>query len=257
MLNLYEAGHGDPVVLLHAYPCNHTMWLEQALALANAGYRVLAPDLPGFGQSELPTGPPDLAHSAAEVLATLDAARVASFSLGGLSMGGYVAMEILRQAPDRVERLLLVDTKATDDGPEARQAREDVAAAALAAGSLAPLAEGMLTGLLGETTRATNPEAVERTRVFIESADARAAAWSMRAMAKRPDSLPDLARFAGPALVLAGQEDTLSPLAEQQLMTAALPNVETVYLPECGHLSALEKPAEVSLELLEFLTRSG
>ena len=164
MLYVADEGTGLPVVLLHAYPCDHTMWDPQAAALVGAGYRVVRPDLPGFGDSVLP---PDAPHSltvlADAVLAALDQRDIGTFVLGGLSMGGYVAMQMLRQQPDRIAALALVDTKATPDGPEARAVREQTAQRALSAGSLAPLAEGMLPGLLGGTSRQDRPAAVERT----------------------------------------------------------------------------------------------
>jgi pimeloyl-ACP methyl ester carboxylesterase len=168
-------------------------------------------------------------------------------------MGGYVAMQMLRQRPDRIAALALVDTKATADGPEARAVRERTAQQALAAGSLAPLAEGMLPGLLGGTTRQERPAVVERTMRWIRTASPASAAWAMRAMADRPDSLATLAEFAGPALVVAGAEDVLSPRAEQDLMVGALPNVRYVEIAHCGHLSAVERPDELSAALQAFL----
>lgn len=254
MLNYLQSGQGDPVVLLHAYPLDLHMWDAQREALATAGHRVITPDLPGFGDSPLDTSTlPDLALPALAVLNLLDALGIDEFALGGLSMGGYVAMEILRQAPDRVSQLMLVDTKATPDGPEAQAGREQTAQAALAAGSLVPLTDGMLGGLLGATTRAQSPAVLERTKEWIAAAKTDACAWAMRAMARRPDSLPTLAAFDRPALVLAGTEDVLSPPGEQELMVAALPEGQLVMLPGSGHLSAIEVPSEVSDALLDFL----
>ena len=254
MLYVADEGTGTPVVLLHAYPCDHTMWDPQAAALVAAGYRVIRPDLPGFGSSALPT---DAAHSltvmADAVFAELDQRGIESFVLGGLSMGGYAAMQMLRQQPDRIAAVALVDTKATADGPDARAVREQTAQTALAAGSLAPLAEGMLPGLLGATTREARPAAVERTLGWIRSAPAQSAAWAMRTMADRPDSLPTLSGFERPAVVIAGDEDALSPRAEQDLMVHALPNGRFVELAQCGHLSAVERPDELSAALVAFL----
>ena len=107
-------------------------------------------------------------------------------------------MEILRQQPDSVAALALIDTKATADTPAAREVREETARKALDAGSLVPLAEGMLSGLLGSTTRANRPEVVERTMAWIAQTPAAAAAWAQRAMAARPDSVGALARFERP-----------------------------------------------------------
>lgn len=258
MLHVADEGAGTPVVLLHAYPCDHTMWDAQAAALVAAGYRVIRPDLPGFGGSVLPDGAEhSLTVIADAVFGMLDARDVGSFVLGGLSMGGYAAMQMLRQQPDRVGALALVDTKATPDGPEARTVREQTAQRALAAGSLVPLADGMLPGLLGATTREARPAAVERTLAWIRSASAASAAWAMRAMADRPDSLPTLSGFQRPAVVIAGAEDALSPRAEQDLMVRALPHGRFIEIPQCGHLSAVERPDELSAALLAFLAEVG
>ncbi len=253
MLNVVDAGTGSPVVLLHAYPCDHTMWDAQARALVEAGYRVLRPDLPGFGTSPLPDAAPSLAVMADEVFAALDALEVESFVLAGLSLGGYVAMQMLRQRPERVLALALVDTKATADAEPARAVREETAKKALAAGSLRPMAEGMLGGLLGETTRRTRPEVVEVVTGWISHASAQSAAWAMRAMAGRPDSLATLAAFDAPAVVIAGDEDTLAPAPEQELMVEALPQGRLVMIAGSGHLSSVERPAAVTDALLGFV----
>jgi pimeloyl-ACP methyl ester carboxylesterase len=258
MLQTVDQGTGTPVVLLHAYPCDHTLFDAQAAALVAAGYRVIRPDLPGFGGSALPaSGEHRMAAMADAVLADLDQRGIGTFVLGGLSMGGYAAMQILRQQPERVAALALLDTKATPDGPEARAVREETAQRALAAGSLEPLAEGMLQGLLGSTTREQRPDVVARTLGWIRSARAESAAWAMRTMADRPDSLPTLAQYARPALVVAGTEDALSPLSEHELMADALADGRLATIEACGHLSAVERPAEVSEALLAFLGDAG
>ena len=258
MLHVVDEGAGLPVVLLHAYPCDHTLFDAQATALLAAGCRVIRPDLPGFGGSALPaSGAHTMAAMVEGVLADLDDRGIAEFVLGGLSMGGYAAMEILRQQPQRVAGLMLLDTKATPDGPQARAVREETAQRALAAGSLEPLAEGMLQGLLGPTSREQRPDAVERTRRWIRSARAESAAWAMRTMADRPDSVPTLAGYDRPALVVAGAEDALSPLAEHEVMADALVNGELVTISECGHLSAVERPGEVAEAMLAFLRDAG
>lgn len=255
MLHVVDEGTGSPVVLLHAYPCDHALFDAQAAALLAAGYRVIRPDLPGFGASPLPAeAAHEMAAMSGAVLADLDQRGVTDFVLGGLSMGGYAAMQVLREQPQRVRALVLMDTKATPDGPEAQAVREQTASTALAAGSLVPLASGMLQGLLGPTTLEQRPEVVARTQEWIGTASAASAAWAMRTMAGRPDSVPALAAFDRPALVIAGTEDALSPLAEHEIMAEALPQGSLVTIDGCGHLSAVERPDEVSAALLDFLS---
>lgn len=249
-----DLGAGTPIVLLHAFPCDRRMWHAQIRSLGESGFRVIAPDLPGFGESPLPGGTPSLEVAAQAVFDLLDDRAIGNVMLVGLSMGGYVAMEMLRQQPGRISALALVDTKASSDPEPAREQRRSVADAVLAADSSRALL-GMLPKLLGDTTRNDRPEVVEEVEGFIAAASPEAVAWSQRAMAVRPDSLATLKRFSGPSLVLYGQEDTLSPEPDQTAMANALPNAEIQSIPGSGHLSALEQPDQVSAALLR-LARS-
>lgn len=253
-LAVTDEGSGDAIVLLHAFPCNRHMWDAQIEALAAAGYRVIAPDLPGFGDSAVSAAAPDLAVVAQLVFDLIDDRALGQVAVAGLSMGGYVAMEMLRQQPGRINALGLVDTKATADPDEARQGRLQLADAVVAAGSSAALLD-MMPKLLGETSRAERPPVVEAVTTFINEAHPEAVAWAQRAMAARPDSLADLARFAEPALVAYGVEDVLTPVAEQDSMAGALPDGVVAPIPGVGHLSALEAPAEVSAVLIDLLGR--
>jgi len=252
--NITETGPGTTVVLLHAFPCDHRMWNVQIDSLCDSGFRVIAPDLPGFGESPVPSGAPGLEVAAQSVFDVLDDRALGNVMLAGLSLGGYVAMEMLRQQPGRISVLALVDTKASSDPEPAREQRRNMAAAVLAEGSSRSLT-GMIPKLLGETTRSTRPDVVQAVESFIADASPEAVAWSQRAMAERPDSLPTLAAFHGPSLVLYGQEDTLSPGPDQSVMADALSNAELRSLPGSGHLSALEQPAQVSDALLHLASR--
>ena len=244
-----DLGSGTPIVLLHAFPCDRRMWDAQIRSLADSGFRVIAPDLPGFGESPVASGKPRLGVAAQAVFDLLDDRALGNVLLAGLSMGGYVAMEMLRQQPGRISALALVDTKASSDPEPAREQRRSVADAVLAADSSSALL-GMLPKLLGETSRSSRPEVVKKVEGFIAEASPEAVAWSQRAMADRPDSLPTLENFGEPSLVLYGQEDTLSPEPDQSLMANALPNAEIHSIPGAGHLSALEQPDQVSEALL-------
>lgn len=242
------------VLLLHAFPCDHTMWSAQADQLTDAGYRVLAPDLPGFGGAALPAVAPDLDVVAGQLIEWLDEQQVTQCAVAGLSLGGYTAMALLRQAPERITALMLVNTKATADPPPALANRLAVAERAEADGNTEFLVEAMIPGLLGETTRSERPEVVDRTAAWIRAAAPATVAWYQRAMAQRPDSLASLSQFNRPAAVIYGEEDTvLSPLGEQEAMVAVLPNSVLIRIPSAGHLSAVERPTAVSEALLQFL----
>ena len=245
------------VVLLHAFPVDKRLWDGVVDAVSEAGWDVVVPDLRGFGESAYgPEGPddePSLALMARDVLAMLDRLGEHAVVVAGLSMGGYVAMAMLREDPARVAGLVLADTKATADTPAARADRHRVADEVLAAGSTSALARAMVPTLLGATTVARRPEVVAAVRGWIEQADPAGVAWGQRAMAARPDSLADLAAYRGPALVIWGEQDGVSPRSEQEAMLTALRDARFVEVPDAGHLSAVEDPAAVAAALVTFL----
>ena len=147
-LHVREAGAGRPVVLMHAFPLSSAMWLEQRNALGDR-CRVITPDLRGFGGSPLGDDEPSLDAMADDVAAMLDGLELDRVVLGGLSMGGYVAMAFLRRHAGRVAALVLADTKATADAPEAAANRERIAARLRSDDSSDVLVEDVLPSLLG------------------------------------------------------------------------------------------------------------
>lgn len=237
-LHHQQAGEGLPVVLLHAFPLSSAMW---APALLSDRYQLVAPDQRGFGASPLGDDEPDLDRCADDVVALLDRLRLDRVVLGGLSMGGYVAMALLRRHRERVLALVLADTKAGADPEPARQNRLRVAAEVEQRGS-AVLVESVLPALLGETTTRSRPDVVARVRDMVEQAPPAAAAWAQRAMAARPASLDVLAGTDVPALVVVGDQDALSPVDDARAMADALPQGRLVVLEGAGHLTALEVP---------------
>lgn len=247
-----ETGTGRPVVLLHAFPLNASMWLAQREALGTS-HRVITPDQRGFGGSQLGHDDPSLDEVADDVAAMLDSRKLDRVVLGGLSMGGYVAMAFLRRHPERVSALVLADTKMGADAPAAAANRERIASEVVAAGSSAQLVDELLPALLGDTTRARRALVLGRVKALVEKAPPYAVAWAQRAMAARPDSTATLAAVAVPALVVVGEEDTLSPPEEAELMAKTIPGAELVRIPDAGHLTAVEAPAEFNTALDQFL----
>jgi pimeloyl-ACP methyl ester carboxylesterase len=257
MLHHVENGSGPAVVLLHAFPMDNSLWAAQRAALAGAGHRVITPDLPGFGGSALAATAPSLDAMADSVVALLDHLGIEQAVVGGLSMGGYVTMALLRRHPDRLSAIILADTKAGADSPEAAANRETVAAAVEEAGTAAGIADGMLPNLLGTTTRDSRPAVVATVRRWIGAQPAAGVAWAQRAMAARPDSLVDIGAFGRPVLVLYGAQDTISPAGDAAAMAEAARSggsaTTVVEIPEAGHLSAVEAPDAVTHALLGWL----
>ncbi len=251
-LHVREAGSGRPVVLLHAFPLSSAMWREQRNALGDR-CRVITPDLRGFGGSPLGDDEPSLDAVADDVAAMLDGLGLDQVVLGGLSMGGYAAMAFLRRHPGRVSALVLADTKATPDAPDAAANRERIAAQLDADGSADVLVSDVLPTLVGETTKRERPVVAGRVRGLVEAGPPAAAAWAQRAMAARPDSLPTLRASDLPTLVLRGDEDALSSQDDADAMVDALPRGRLVVLPGAGHLTAVETPEAFAAAVDAFL----
>jgi len=231
---------GLPVVLLHAFPLDSRMWDDVHID------GLVTPDQRGFGSAPLGSDPPDLAAAAADVIALLDGRRVV---LGGCSMGGYVAMAVLRAAPSLVAGLVLVDTRAAADSSEARSNRL-LAADRVASEGVDWIPDAMLSSLLGP---GAGPAVVERTRALILDQDPAAVAWAQRAMAARPDSGALLRSLDVPTLIVRGADDSLIPRAEADALAELMPGAEVVELAGAGHLPPLETPVEFTSTLRAWL----
>jgi pimeloyl-ACP methyl ester carboxylesterase len=241
----HEAGAGLPVVLLHAFPFDARMWDAVGAALP-AGRAVLAPDLPGHGAAAgLTPAQPSLEAVADAVAGSLAELGVERAVVAGLSMGGYVALALLERHPALVAGLGLLDTRATADTDEAKANRLRVAAVVEESATVAEV-RPMAGAVLGATTRAGRPDVVEQVARWVGEQPPAGVAWSQRAMAARPDRTAVLAGYPGPVLVLVGDEDTVTPLAEAERMRAAGPAAELVVVGAAGHLSAVEQPVAVA-----------
>ena len=218
------------------------MW-DRARAQLDDGARVITPHQRGLGSSPLQGdgSAPSLDAAASDVLGLLDELGLDRAVLGGCSMGGYVAMAVLRRAPGRVAGLLLTDTKAEAD---AERARDDRLAAAerVEQEGTEWLVEGTVPNVLGATTREHRPQVVSEIGELVRSQPAEGVAWAQRAMAARPDSSEVLREFTGPALVVVGEEDSLTPPEAARNVAALLPNSAQRVVPRAGHLVPVEDP---------------
>ncbi len=237
-----------PVVFLHAFPLNGSMWAKQVQSLSPR--RTLAPHFPGFGGR--PPGEATLDAFARAALADMDAAGIGKAVVVGLSMGGYTAFRLHALAPERVAAMILADTRAGADEAAGRAKRTDQAARARREG-VGWLAEAMVPALLGETTRREKPEVVEQVRGLVAQADAEGVARALEAMRERPDSTPRLGLIRVPVLVLVGEEDTLTPPAESRKIAEGVRDGRLVVLPGAGHLANLEAPEGFNAALTGWL----
>jgi pimeloyl-ACP methyl ester carboxylesterase len=244
-------GEGPALVLVHAFPFDRRMWSENVAALA-VQRRVIALDLRGFGETAPSERPPSLEDLADDVAGLLDALGIPMASVAGLSMGGYVALAFARRHAARLAALILADTRAAADSPEARQARAD-GIAKLRAGGSAEFLEGIPFRLL---SRHANEDLRRRVRSLAEQRPAAMIA-ALSAMRDRPDRSDELAEIACPTLILAGGEDTLTPAAEMRSMARAIPGAEFAELAGVGHLANLEAPDRFNDAVARFLTANS
>jgi 3-oxoadipate enol-lactonase len=243
------------LVLLHAFPLAAEMWRPQ-LEVVPAGWRFIAPDLCGFGQSQVgdPTLPATMEGYARDVVALLDRLRVDRVVIGGLSMGGYVAFALLRLAPERIAGLVLADTRSEADDEAARASRDGMADT-LARGGAAAVFDRMLPGLLGLTTRSSRPEVPERMRRLVLAQRPEAIRSAIESLKSRPDSTPLLVGIACPTLVVVGDEDEITSVDSIRRLHGRIPEAELAVIERAGHLSNLEQPEAFSAVLIRFLNR--
>lgn len=250
-LDYSDAGAGLPIIFIHAFPLNQTMWDDQVAALGTR-FRPITLDLRGFGRSDAPRGPYPMERMAMDVRALMSALSIEDAVIAGCSMGGYVALAFYREYPGAVRALVLSDTRASADTEEGRERRQKSAEKAEREGARA-IASDMLPLLLGETTVAARPEVVGRVRRMAESSSPEGIAAAQRGMAARPDSVYMLAAIDCPSLILVGAEDKLTGPAEAEAMRDGIPGSRLRVIESAGHLPNLERPEEFNKALIEFL----
>jgi 3-oxoadipate enol-lactonase len=245
------SGAAPTLLFLHGFPFSKSLWDPQVAALSPT-HRCLAPDLAGFGDSEACEGICRMEDYAADALALLDHAGVDRAVVCGLSMGGYVALALAAAAPERLRGLVLADTRAGADSPEAAAGRHAAAEQVLAEGTGA-FAPGFLPKALGASTPAERPAVRARVEALVLEAAPSAVAAAQRGMAVRPDRHGILPGLAVPVLIVVGEEDVITPPAESRRMAEAIAGSRLVVLPAAGHLANLENPAAFNRELAGFL----
>ncbi|TDC51779.1 alpha/beta fold hydrolase [Jiangella ureilytica] len=237
-----------PVVLIHAFPLTPAVF--DGLAERLPGTTLIRPSLRGFGGPE-PAGEPSVDTYADDVAAELERRGVERAVVGGLSLGGYVTMALLRRHPERVAGVVLMDTKASEDTDEAKANRLRMAAAVEQHGTRA--LRPMLDTLVGETSHRDRPGLVIQVAAWLDAASPDGVAWAQRAMAARPPSFDTLRDAAGRGLttktVIVGAEDTLTGKDEADAMASALGGVDVHVIDGAGHLSPLEDPEAVAAVL--------
>lgn len=255
-LGFDDHGDGLPVVFLHGFPHDRTLWMHQRMALSSR-VRCIVPDLRGFGESSS-HGPYSMATYADDVVALLDWLEIDDAVVCGLSMGGYVAMAMWRQHADRIRGLVLCDTRATADADAARATRNELIQLARAEGASAVAARQM-PGMVGKFTRATRPTVLSTMEAMMSRQPVAGIVGALEALRDRPDSRETLASITVPTLVIVGEDDVVTPERDALAMMELLPlaaKAQLARIPNAGHVSCLERPSAVNLVLAEFLAAS-
>jgi len=241
----------DGMLLIHAFPLDARMWQPQ-LAAFDGGLPVVTPHLPGFGGSGSAGERMAMGAAAERCLSELDRAGIDRALVCGLSMGGYVALELWRAAPARFTGLVLANTRAGADTEEGAAGRRALAERLLSEGS----------GFLVENpppllSDGASDDLKGRVRAMISEQPAAAIAAASLGMADRPDSTPDLAQISVPSLVITSTLDALIPAAVSSPMAEQIPGAELAVIEGAGHLSNLEAPEEFNRLLQLHLERCG
>jgi len=248
----YEVlGNGPPVILLHPFPANHDLWKPAAQALVSR-YRVILPDLRGHGDSGVGEGPATMEKHAADIARVLDHEEVGRAPFVGVSIGGYILFEFWRKHRARVEALVLCNTKAQADTPEARAGRLQAAADVIERGT-EPFFESMLPKLIGKTTHSTRPDLVEAALRMMRKMSPEDVAMVQRGMAERQDSVETLKTIDVPTLLVTGDEDILTGLTDAELMRQNIRDSRMQVIAKAGHYSPWEQPEEVGKLVRQFL----
>lgn len=248
-----DAGDGPAILFLHGYPFDKSMWREQIGALAAAGYRAIAPDLRGLGETRAAGDVSPMDEMARDTGALLDHLEIEQAVLCGLSMGGYVAFEFVHLFPERASALVLAGTRAPADNEEERAGREQQVQTMLQAG-MVPISIATLPKLLAARTRAEKPEVVKRVREMITRADPKGAATAQRGMAARRDYTEDLPETNVPTLIIVGREDSIRPIADAEFMQRGIRNSRLEIIDDASHLTNMEQPGVFDGLLIGFLS---
>jgi 3-oxoadipate enol-lactonase len=254
-LHYIDQGQGPALLWIHGFPLSAELYRHQ---LRIPAFRHLVPDLPGFGQSDPYSHPEEttIQHYSRDLLGLLDALEIDRVILAALSMGGYIALDLVKAAPERILGLILMDTRETPDSEEARLGRmksiEDIERES----STREVEDAMLPKLLSEGSR-TDENLVALTRSLMASTSVPGAIAALHAMASRSDSSDLLPAIDVPSLIVVGEEDSITPPSDAERIASRIRRSSLVRIEGAAHLPPVEKPQELNREIETFLTKEG
>ena len=251
-LHWQEAGAGDAAVFIHGFPFHSGMWSAQ-LADVPDGWRFIAPDLRGFGESDAgPPGPYTMDTFADDIIGLLDHLQIEQAVICGLSMGGYVALSLVDRYPDRVRALVMVATRAGADSAQASKTRLEQAARVRAEGQQVMI-DAMLPKLISGNSRIQRPALEAEVRSMMEATDAESMARALEGMAGRKDLTGQLGRINAPAMIVRGDQDEIIPAGDMELIARSLRGTRHEVIQNVAHLPNMEAPDVFNKTLHQFL----
>lgn len=249
-----DHGAGCPVLFIHGHPFDHTMWHPQISALTNRGYRVIAPDLRGYGNTPVTSQITHLDTFARDLHGLLEHLDLDTVDVVGLSMGGQIALELCRLFPDRVDTLTLVATNPRAETDEGRTFRKQLAEQLLLEG-MRGYADRMLVGMMSADNVRQLPQVAQHVHAMMCATCPKGAAAALLGRAQRPDHMPLLRRLSAPTLLLVGRQDHFTPPDFTEAMHVWVPDSLVSIIDGAGHLPNLERPEQFNTVLLRFLDR--
>lgn len=247
-----DKGNGPAVLFLHAFPLSLGMWDGQD-ALASR-YRIIRFDARGFGGSDVGDAILTMDRIADDAAVLIERLRLGPVILAGCSMGGYAALAFAQKHASLLRGLVLVDTRAGADSPEARKGRGDLAAQVMKEGPQAAL-DAFLPKVAGETTKKSRADVMARLKDMMLATSPQGISDGLHGIAARPDSTPFLREISVPTLVVCGEEDVITPRAEAEALQRGIKGAELAMISKAGHLPSMETPEAFNAVLQAFLSR--
>ena len=247
-----DNGTGQPVVLIHGFPLSREMWTPQVEALLKGGCRVITPDLPGFGESAPLSGTVSMSRYADAVIALLDQLGIDRAVVGGMSMGGYVLLNLVERYPQRLTAALYLVTRAAADDAAGKVRRAELAGE-VRGGNRDVVPDAFEKLLFAPETPVRQPQLVGKVRDWMDAASPEGVAGALLAMRSRKDYVKLLPALPVPALVVGAEQDLAIPPAHAEALAAGLPAAELHIIANAGHMANLEQPAAFNKVLLDFL----
>jgi len=247
-----DQGKGPAVLMIHGFPLNRQMWQPQLLPIAEAGYRVIAPDLRGFGESDAPADGYGMDVFADDIVALLDALKIEQAVVGGMSMGGYILMNLLERYPHRVRAACFIATRSNADDEVGRERRTAMAAQAERLGAN-PIIKIFAELLFATETMHSRPELIALVTSWMRGTSPKGLAGGLLAMRDRKDYTPLLGSFTHPTLVIAGAEDRAASPEAARVLIDGLVGCQSRVIDKGGHMVNMEQPEAFNETLISFL----